>query len=258
MLCLLLCVICISSKQKVEAKEYNMYVKSNFATAREGTSTSSKTVKIYKIGQKLTCTGQKGSYTKILYKGQKAYVLTSKLTKKKLATAKVLKGMSTSAFIKYIGPLAQKDYHRSGILASVTIAQAYLETGYGQSELCQKANNLFGMKKVISHNTWKGSLWTGMSYKKRTAEYKNGTKKYYITAYFRKYNSLAQSIADHSAYLINSKKDDGSTRYKGITATTSYKKQLSIIQKGGYATSKYYSKHLAAIIKTYNLTKYDK
>ena len=43
---------------------------------------------------------------------------------------------------------------KTGVLASVTIAQAILESGWGQSELSLKANNLFGMKTNLSGNTW--------------------------------------------------------------------------------------------------------
>jgi flagellum-specific peptidoglycan hydrolase FlgJ len=45
---------------------------------------------------------------------------------------------------------------KSGILASVSLAQFILESGYGKSELAQKANNCFGMKKSLSGNTWSG------------------------------------------------------------------------------------------------------
>lgn len=171
-------------------------------------------------------------------------------------SAKKLKGASRAKFIRAIGPIAQKDYQKNGVLASVTIAQAILESGGGQSQLAQKANNLFGMKKNLSGNSWSGSSWTGSVYKKRTAEYTKKGKKYYITASFRKYQNINQSISDHSAYLVGAKKGKNK-RYAGLTKTTSYNKQINIIQKGGYATSSSYGKSLKKLIKKYNLTKYD-
>ena len=54
----------------------------------------------------------------------------------------------TKAFIDLISPLAMEDMHTSGILASVTIAQAILESGWGTSELAVNANNFFCMKEL--------------------------------------------------------------------------------------------------------------
>lgn len=172
--------------------------------------------------------------------------------------ASAFKKMSTKKFIQALGPIAQADAKKSGVLASVTMAQAILESGWGKSQLAQKANNLFGMKTSLSGNTWKGSSWDKKSkYKKRTAEYGKGNHKYYITASFRKYPTVANSINDHSAYLTGAK-NGKSYRYKGLTKTTSYKKQLTIIRKGGYATSKTYVNDLCKIIRKYKLYEWDK
>lgn len=171
-------------------------------------------------------------------------------------TAKSFVDMSTSEFIKVMGPIAQADYQKTGILASVTLAQAINESGWGKTGLAQKANNIFGMKVSLSGNTWEGSSWDGKSYVSiNTTEEENG-KKYTITAKFRKYPNVLMSVADHSAYLCNAK-NGSSRRYEGITKTTSYKKQLSILQKGGYCTWSSYVDELTSIIKKYNLTKYD-
>ena len=69
----------------------------------------------------------------------------------------------TKVFIDLISPLAIEDMRTSGILASVTIAQAILESGWGTSELAVNANNFFGMKKSLSGNTWPNSTWDGKS-----------------------------------------------------------------------------------------------
>jgi len=181
--------------------------------------------------------------------------LTSTSTKSNL-TAKDLQGLTTSQFIKLMGPLAQQDYQKTGVLASVTLAQMINESGWGSTTLCKKGNNIFGMKINLSGNTWKGSTWDGKSKVKiyTREEYKG--KKVTITAYFRKYPNLAKSIGDHSAYLKGAM-DGSKKRYAGLTSTTSYKKQLKIIQKGGYCTWSSYVSELTNLIKKYNLTKYD-
>lgn len=172
-------------------------------------------------------------------------------------TAQSFKGMSTSQFIAAMGPVAQADYHRSGVLASVTLAQAILESGWGKSTLAQNANNMFGMKTNLSGNTWAGSAWDGVSsYSIRTGEEYDG-KHVTITASFRKYPGVAQSVADHSAYLVNAK--NGSTnRYKGLTSTKNYKEQITIIKNGGYATSSTYISQLTSLIQRYHLDQYDR
>lgn len=163
--------------------------------------------------------------------------------------------MSQSQFIKMIGTLAQKDMKTSGILASVTTAQALLESGYGSSVLALEAHNLFGMKAVLSGNTWR-SNWDGRTYTKVTQEYINGQWTT-VTAKFRAYSSYADSLADHSNYLAYAK-NGSKLRYQGVVGNKSYKKTLQIIKDGGYATDPQYVTKLCALIKKYNLTKYDK
>ncbi|MCD8019046.1 MAG: glucosaminidase domain-containing protein, partial [Clostridiales bacterium] len=118
-------------------------------------------------------------------------------------------------------------------------------------------NNLFGMKISLSGNTWGGSSWDGVNYyKKKTYEY-GSSGRYTITAKFRKYSCIEDSIEDHSAYLLNAK-NGSKKRYAGLTQTKSYKKQLKIIKNGGYATSSSYVSQLCTVIEKYNLTKWDK
>ncbi len=187
--------------------------------------------------------------------------------KTKTVTLKVRPGIHQSAvqdkhiekskFIKKVGPVARENYKRTGILASVTMAQAILESGWGQSSLARNGNNLFGMKVNLSGNNWAGSAWDGVNfYKKGTYEYGSGGR-YRITAKFRKYSCIEDSVEDHSAYLLHAR-NGSRKRYAGLTATTSYKKQLQIIRNGGYATSGSYVSQLCRVIQTYKLTKWDK
>ena len=124
--------------------------------------------------------------------------------------ASALKDQSEGDVIKKVGPLCSADMKTSGILASVTMAQFILESGYGKSELAQGANNCFGMKKSLSGNTWSGSTWDGKSiYTKKTQEDDGTGRLYTITADFRKYPCVEDSIADHSAYLLGAMNGKG-------------------------------------------------
>ena len=159
-------------------------------------------------------------------------------------------------FIVKVGAMAKADMAKSGICAAVTVAQAILESGWGKSELAVNANNLFGMKKNLSGNTWKGSAWDGKSvYSKQTKEvYASGPAT--IQADFRAYKDWQASVNDHSAYLAGAK-NGSALRYQGLVGCTDYKKAAQIIKDGGYATSPDYVQKLCRLIEQYGLTKYN-
>lgn len=170
--------------------------------------------------------------------------------------ASTFKSLTEADVIAKVGPLFTADQKKSGILASVSLAQFILESGYGKSELAQNANNCFGMKKNLSGNTWSGSSWDGKSiYTKKTQEEENG-QMITITADFRKYSCVEDSIADHSAYLLGAK-NGTALRYNGLKGCADYKKAVQIIKDGGYATSSTYVSKLCDIIERWGLTKYD-
>lgn len=168
-----------------------------------------------------------------------------------------LKNFSDEQVIAKVGALFTADQEKTGILASVSFAQFILESGYGKSELAQNANNCFGMKKSLSGNTWGGSSWDGSSiYTKQTKEQNPDGTYETITADFRKYPCVEDSIADHSAYLLGAK-NGSELRYAGLKGCTDYKKAIQIIKDGGYATSLTYVEKLCSIIEKWNLTQYD-
>lgn len=170
--------------------------------------------------------------------------------------ASVFKDMAETDVIKKVGPLFTADQKTSGVLASVSLAQFILESGYGKSELAQNANNVFGMKKSLSGNTWSGSSWDGKSvYAKETKEW-DGSKYITITADFRKYDCVEKSIADHSAYLLGAK-NGSKLRYDGLKNCTNYRKAVQIIKDGGYATSPTYVENICGIIEKWKLTQFD-
>lgn len=162
--------------------------------------------------------------------------------------------MTEKEFVEKIGPLATEDMMESGILASITVAQACLESGYGTTELAENANNLFGMKCILSGNTWE-SVWDGVSkYTKPTKEQNTDGTEYIITADFRKYPDILDSIKDHSCYL-NGALNGNSLRYAGLSGEKNYRKAAELIKAGNYATDISYVDKLCSLIERWNLTK---
>ena len=80
-------------------------------------------------------------------------------------------------FLETMVPLARADMQKSGILASLTLAQEIIESGWLTSELAINANNPHGMKTQLSGNNWPGSTWNGDVYEKETAEQRKATAK---------------------------------------------------------------------------------
>lgn len=152
-----------------------------------------------------------------------------------------LSNMSRDEKINIIGPIAQLEYSRTGILASITIAQAIQESNIGASTPAG-SNNMFGVKC----GSWPKDKCVSA---KTSEEYTPGNVTS-ETALFRKYDSIEASIQDHTQVLLNG-------RYAGITETTDYKEQAAIIKKGGYATDDDYAEQLISIIKSHDLTKWD-
>ncbi len=165
--------------------------------------------------------------------------------------------MKEQEFINKLAPIAVKDMQASGVLASVTIAQGFLESGHGTEELALKANNFFGMKCSLSGNTWK-SAWDGKSkHTKKTKEQTKDGREYTVTAAFRKYPDMETSVKDHSCYLTGAK-NGPKLRFAGLAGEKDPEKAIKIIKDGGYATDVKYVDKVMSIINKYNLTQYDK
>lgn len=168
-----------------------------------------------------------------------------------------LKDMESAEVVTKVATLFTANQKQSGILASVSMAQFILESGYGKSELAQNANNCFGMKSSLSGNSWAGSAWDGHSvYTMQTGEQNTDGSYVTVTADFRKYGSIEDSIADHSAYLLGAM-NGSKKRYEGLAGCTDYKKAVQIIKDGGYATSLDYMQNLCRVIEQWNLTQFD-
>lgn len=147
-------------------------------------------------------------------------------------------------FIKKVGALASADMKKSGVLASLTVAQAILESAWGKSELATGGNALFGIKATKS--------WKGKVYCKDTKECYDGVNLVTVNnATFRAYDSWEESVEDHSAFLKANK------RYKEVIGETDYKKACEAIKAAGYATDPDYVEKLVKLIEGYKLTEYD-
>lgn len=162
--------------------------------------------------------------------------------------------MTPNDFLAKIGPAATEDMRKTGVPACVTIAQAILESNWGESKLTKQANNLFGMKATLGTN-WK-SEWGGKTVSFDTKEQTVGGKEYVVTAQFRAYDNWLQSLTDHSHYLLGSTKN-GAPRYPGINTERDPRKVAQIIKDGGYATDVNYVNKLCKLVDQYNLTQYD-
>lgn len=149
--------------------------------------------------------------------------------------------MTQEAFLKKIKPYVIDDMKSSGILSSLTAAQAIVESSWGNSGLTKKGNNLFGIK----------GTYNGQSVTMKTTEYYNGVA-VRIDAPFRKYPSWAESISDHSSLFTRL------NRYKNLRGETNYKVACVNVQKDGYATSPTYSNTLISVINKYKLYDWDR
>lgn len=170
--------------------------------------------------------------------------------------ASEMNGMSEEDKIKTIAPLYQNVMKKTGMLASVGLAQFCLESGYGTTDLAQKANNLHGMKCSLSNNTWPNSTWTGESYTKYSDEVYGGVVQS-VKSDFRKYKCCEDSIADRAAYFIGAK-NGSNFRYPKINEIKDSKEQVELIKAGGYATDPNYVSKLLNIIERFDLDQYNK
>lgn len=153
-----------------------------------------------------------------------------------------------AAFISQICGYATEVAAANDLYASVMMAQAILESGWGASTLTTTANNMFGIK-----GSYNGQYVTMDTYED------DGSGNYYlISAKFRKYPSLKESFEDNAYVLRNTSFSSGNYYYSGAwkSNTTSYTQATAWLQ-GRYATDTSYASKLNNLISTYNLTQYD-
>lgn len=144
--------------------------------------------------------------------------------------------LSREEYIRRYQLLAIEEMNRSGIPASITMAQGCLESGNGNSELSVMSNNHFGIKCKTG---WRGP------------------KVYYDddrrNECFRKYTSVEESYIDHTNFLMDN------PRYADLFKLehTDYKGWARGLKKAGYATASDYDKRLIKIIEENKLHRLD-
>ena len=149
--------------------------------------------------------------------------------------------MERMEFINSIRDGALKGGRDYGIIPSLTIAQAILESGWGTSQLSKRAKNLFGIKAF--------SDWTGVRITLPTTEWYKGQMKI-VEADFRAYDSFNESIEDHNKLL-------GYSRYRPVRECADYKEACQKIYECGYATDPRYPEKLISIIESNRLFEFD-
>lgn len=169
--------------------------------------------------------------------------------------------MDKKKFISLCLPGALAAFEIEKILPSLTLAQALLESGNGDS--CP-GNNCFGIKwtegcghssqLLITSEYYTLPQYNSLKASKAWYELvavKNGQYHVHIKAKFRKYKSIADCVLDHSKFL-------STDRYKSVRGAKTYKEACEQIKKDGYATDPKYPTLLESIILTNKLYQYDK
>lgn len=153
---------------------------------------------------------------------------------------------SQKSFIDKIGSAVRSVSKDTGILSSVILSQAILESAWGNSTLAQEANNLFGIK---ADSNWKGTTKTVQT-KEIRAE-----NEVIEEAIFRSYPSLTQGIMDYGQFFTSTpwRKQN----YQKFRQSDSYLQAVIELQKSGYATDPKYAEKLKSIIERYSLDKFD-
>ncbi len=150
------------------------------------------------------------------------------------------------SYINSYKAVAIQEMHRTGIPASIKLAQGLLESDWGRSDLAKTANNHFGIK---CGGKWKG----GTFYKEDDDKNSRGQL---IESCFRSFGSPTESYMAHSDFLSDPKKE---YRYGFLFdySSTDYKAWAKGLKKSGYATDPNYPNKLIQIIENYELYKYD-
>lgn len=149
------------------------------------------------------------------------------------------------SYIDKYKEIAISEMHRTGIPASIKLAQGILESNSGRSTLAVKAHNHFGIKC--------GNYWSGATFHREDDDFRNGKL---VKSCFRKYEKAAQSFIAHSDFLLN----PGSRYRYGFLFDLDpfdYHSWAKGLRKSGYATDPAYAEKLISIIEEYQLFQFD-
>lgn len=155
-------------------------------------------------------------------------------------------------FINQIISDVQRVAPKAGLYSSVMLAQAILESGYGQSKLSKDANNYFGIKFIVGEDEKKYGRYDIVSNEEINGELVP------ILSPFRKYNNFLSSAQDNALKLTNGLSWNP-LHYQNtwkINAKT-YQDATAALQKAGYATSSSYASTLNSVIRNWRLDQFD-
>ncbi len=172
------------------------------------------------------------------------YTITS-LSEDDTPAAQETADVSKEEFIAALAPHAKELQAAHGILPSIIISQAILESDWGTSDLGKKYYNLFGMKAY--GDTEKVHL--------TTKEYVDG-KWVEVTADFKVYTDWGASMDDHTNLFVTGVSWNPSL-YEKVLSSTDYKTAAQALQDAGYATDPGYAEKLVTLVEEYHLDQYD-
>lgn len=145
-------------------------------------------------------------------------------------------------FIEEMAEEAVKLQEEYGILPSVTIAQAILESNWGRSGLAQNENNYFGIKGSSD------------SVEYVTREY---TEEWIeIDASFRSYSSWEESMEDY-AQLMAHGTNWNSDLYRDVVEAENYEEAAYALKEAGYATDPDYPEKVISLVEDHDLHRFD-
>lgn len=157
----------------------------------------------------------------------------------------VLKADSTreEIFIEKLAPYALDAQALYGVRPSVLIAQAALESSWGDSDLSKEVNNYFGIKGSSEDEEYLTSEYMDEEWIKTYAS-------------FRRYETIEESVMDYAQLLVYGLSWNPNLYTEAVTATN-YKDAALAIQNAGYATDPNYADKIIQIIEQYQLFIFD-
>ena len=181
--------------------------------------------------------------------------LTSKIENLKSVMFKGVKiSQENRKFIEGLIKVSLEEQEKFGIPASIKIAQAIIESGWGRDGLAKKHNNYFGIKHKRYYTEIEKKL-VGMPIMILTHEYNKSKQKYYQRDNFISYETRWCSIRHHSIFLkdkIEKSKNPACKRMRNLSVHN-YKAWAKNLQQAGYATNPNYARTLISLIEKYNL-----
>lgn len=153
--------------------------------------------------------------------------------------------LSSAEFIQRLLPTAQALHAEFGVLPSIILGQASLESDWGNSQLAAKYNNLFGIKASGDQD-------------KVTLETQEFVNEEWITIQgdFRVYSSWEESMRDHALLFVNGVSWDAAL-YAGVLSAQNYQEAAAALQAAGYATDPGYAAKIIEVIEAHQLNQYD-